>query len=288
MSTYGLDTLRVELSAFIDPETKQLYSSRKVKNLYAQIVGGALPKGKETERLNQMIKEYGDEFIIVKNLQSRLDNWSSYDSDWVGKAALSKNHVMLAMKTLDWKWFNILVWGMFDNLPEALRLLQRIKDVAKLFSKRMKSKGWSSNVGIFLHVYPDCEFNSFWCDLVDMEHLGPTYHHMKKKLLKIDDAIAVLQMEKMRTNAAAVKGVPIIRQRLNSLSNRINISRRGGVSVNALSQACIDSIRLRRMSKFSNIVMVLTSVIQIASGCDLFWGKCLLVHIFAGRHSFGG
>merc|ERR1711920_773850 len=106
---------------------------------------------------------------------------------------MSRNHRFLVTRNLFWGWFNVLVFGMLDNLQEAIDTLQRMREAALLYVQT--KEGWSSNVGLFFHVYSLSSVNSLHLHIVDMDQVGPTYDVIKHRNMCLDDVLNVLEEE---------------------------------------------------------------------------------------------
>ena len=72
--------------------------------------------------LQNYLGEFENDFVILHNEQKQAEMWNSNDPDWVGRASMSKNHVFLTVKDLDWRWFNTLTFGLSEeNVPDHER-----------------------------------------------------------------------------------------------------------------------------------------------------------------------
>ena len=66
--------------------------------------------------------------------------------------------------------------------------------------------GWSSNLGLFFHVYGHASVNALHLHLVDLDATGPTYDALSYKNLPLQAVLGVLRNE--LDLAAAVRAPP--------------------------------------------------------------------------------
>jgi hypothetical protein len=191
---FGIDQLLSELveQGYVDRESSKLTLGMQPFNIFARLAGGVQTQDSMTEE-NAMLGKFQEEFLLVCNRPENGDMWQSSDPAWLGKASMSKRHRFLTLRDLDWEWFNVLTFGLVSGPQKALRILNDMKAAAELWLKSQTD--WSDWVGLFLHVHAHSSVHSFHLHIVDMNHLGPTWDHLCHKNLKIDDAIAAIQLE---------------------------------------------------------------------------------------------
>merc|ERR1719401_2668552 len=120
---YGAHRLQKQLAeqGFIDEDGK-LTTSTKPFNVFARIAAGVMTQEpmKEDQR---MLGKFQQDFIVCCNRPECDEHWQCSDPTWLGKASMSKNHRFLVTRSLFWGWFNVLVFGMLNNLQEAIDML---------------------------------------------------------------------------------------------------------------------------------------------------------------------
>lgn len=190
---YGLYRLMGQLQelGFVDYQ-ERLTTTTKPFNVFARIAAGEL-KQENMVADQHFIGKHQDRFLVACNRPECDENWESADPAWLGKASMAKHHKFLTTKDLHWKWFNVLVFGMLDNMRESIEFLESMHEAAVMYVT--KKGGWPTNVGFFFHVYALSSVNSLHLHMVDMENCGPTYHKMEHKNLSIQDALHVLKQE---------------------------------------------------------------------------------------------
>ena len=119
--------------------------------------------------------------------------WDSSAPQWVGKAALSQRHVILTTTDLMWRKFNILLYGMFGDREQSLDFIREMKQCAEAYVKA--AGGWSSNVGMFFHVYGHTQVKCLQLNIIDLETVGPSFMALRHRNLSIDAVIAALEEE---------------------------------------------------------------------------------------------
>lgn len=190
---YGVERLKNQLieQGYVD-NSGMLTTGTKPFNVFVRIVCGAL-KQENMVSDQKLLGNFQSEFQVCCNRPECDEHWESFDPAWIGKASMSRNHRFMCVRSLSWMWFNVLVFGMFDNLTEAIKMLQALKDASLQYART--SEGWSDNVGLFFHVYPLCSVNSLHLHIVDLEHKGPTFNLLSRRNLPIDDVLEVLKEE---------------------------------------------------------------------------------------------
>lgn len=190
---YGVDRLQAQLmeQGYVD-NSGMLTTGTKPFNVFVRIVCGALAQENMVND-QKLLGKLQAEFQVCCNRPECDEHWESTDPAWLGKASMSRNHRFMCVRSLSWMWFNVLVFGMFDNLTESIKMLQALKDVSIQYARA--SEGWSDKVGLFFHVYPLCSVNSLHLHIVDMEYKGPTYDLICRRNLSIDDVLEVLKEE---------------------------------------------------------------------------------------------
>ena len=145
------------------------------------------------EANNLLPQELQDEFVVCFNRKENEEMWESDDPAWIGKASMSKRHVFITTKNISWQRFNVLVYGMFGDREDSLKMLHGMKRCAEAFVKTRDD--WSENVGMFLHVYGACSVNSMHLHVIDLDYTGPSYEAIHHRNLSIDDVITAIEKE---------------------------------------------------------------------------------------------
>lgn len=121
-------------------------------------------------------------YFIAKNKPEFDLHWNDFDDAWIGKASMSRFHQFLIPKSLDIKYFNALFFG-FD-LGRNIRTLESIRnainELIDMIDIATKYANYHSitNVGLFFHCYPFNSVHLLHMHILDMDHLGPTYHKL--------------------------------------------------------------------------------------------------------------
>mmetsp|Transcript_22298 Transcript_22298/g.45558 ORF Transcript_22298/g.45558 Transcript_22298/m.45558 type:complete len:126 (-) Transcript_22298:25-402(-) len=107
---------------------------------------------------------------------------------------MSQRHRFLTVRDLDWHWFNVLSIGINggEELHCAIARLEDLLATARAFAK---ADGWSSNVGLFFHIFPHNSVQSLHLHIVDLDATGPTYEALTYKNMPAEDVLAVLRAE---------------------------------------------------------------------------------------------
>merc|ERR1712054_277858 len=117
---------------------------------------------------------------------------------------MSKHHRFLIRRDLHWQWFNALVFGALEaasdseaaSLEKAVKETEVMIEAARTYAKNaITAQGWSPNIGLYFHVYGHNSVNSLHLHIVDLDHTGPTYEHIKHKNLPADAVLMGLRAE---------------------------------------------------------------------------------------------
>jgi len=108
---------------------------------------------------------------------------------------MSQRHRFMLVRDLSWTTFNVLAFGLGgeEELKAAIETLEAMEAAARLYAS--KKEGWSSNVGLFFHVYGHASVNALHLHMVDLDATGPTYDALSYKNLPLRTALAVLRQE---------------------------------------------------------------------------------------------
>ena len=70
-----------------------------------------------------------DTFMLACNRPECDENWEDASPTWLGRASMSQRHRFMLIKRLEWRWFNVLSFGMggTSDLAEAIDVLKRMK-----------------------------------------------------------------------------------------------------------------------------------------------------------------
>ena len=173
----------------------QLTTDIKPFNAFARIISGVMPQDRPEmmKKENSTLEEkFKDKYIIASNLEHRDLNWDSKDFEKIKEASMSKNHRFLLINDISWEWFNILIFGLNDNLGEAITILKEMKEVSEKYAR---NHNWSNNLGLFFHVYPLNSVQSLHLHMVDMDNLGTSYYNSIYKNLSLYIVLKVLEKE---------------------------------------------------------------------------------------------
>jgi len=195
----GTNHLREELvcSGFVDDASGQLTTGMRPFNIFARVAAGEMVQpGMADEQ--QFLGEFAKDFVVCSNLPANDAHWDSQESEWVGKASMSRRHRFLTTKNLKWHWFNVLSFGLSTKdggatAQEALEFVEAMKRAALTYVEH--ADGWSNQVGLFFHVFGHNSVNSLHMHILDMAHLGPTFWKYEYKNCPIDAIVKVLNEE---------------------------------------------------------------------------------------------
>jgi len=192
-------------SGYVDMVTGQLTTGDKPFNLFARCAAGAMQQlGMEAE--NEALGDFRDRFMICCNKPENDEHWDSEDPQWLGKASMSQRHRFLTTKNLHWQWFNALAFGMVapedggEDLANIITELQAMQTAALTYAAARK---WSTNVGLFVHVFGHNSVNSLHIHILDMDVLGPTGRKFEYKNTPFNDVLEVLKEEAAAKLSAA-------------------------------------------------------------------------------------
>ena len=190
----GVPNLRGKLTAegWVTPEGT-LSTGTTPFNPFARLVAGLLPM--PYGDLLQQVGISSSEFMVARNRPELAAAWASNDPAMVGKAGMSEHHEFLLLRDLWWETFNVLTFAA-QRTPgayaSAIDLLDRMEVTALEYARR---SGWSPNVGLFFHCYPQNSVQALHLHIVDWSRTGPTYDALDYKNLKLSDVRLVLQQE---------------------------------------------------------------------------------------------
>jgi len=197
----GIASLHEELRRFnfIEHDTHHLSTGTAPMNLFARIVAGKI-KQPLVESEQEWLGAWKERYQICCNMPDNDANWDSDDPDWVGRASMSMRHRFITTKNLHWQWFNALSFGLVPpedggvSLEDAIAELQDMKAAALFYASN--AHGWSSNVGLFFHVFGHNSVNSLHLHVLDMDHVGPTFKKLNYKNCPLDAVLKVLEEER--------------------------------------------------------------------------------------------
>ena len=168
----------------------KLTTGTKPFNVFARVMSGALVQPGMHEETAALGSE---RFMIACNRPENDEHWDSSDEEWVGKASMGERHRFMLVRDLSWSYFNVLTFGMEDDLQDAIQVLEDMESAAHQFAS--KTAGWSRNIGMYLHVYGHSSVNAFHLHLVDLDATGPTHDALDYKNLTLQSALEVLRAE---------------------------------------------------------------------------------------------
>lgn len=200
----GIASLYEELLRFniIEHSTGNLSTGTAPMNLFARIVVGKT-RQPQMDLEQEWLGPWQDHYQICCNRTDYDDHWDSEDPEWVGRASMAKRHRFLTTKRLHWQWFNALSFGLVPpedggvSLEESIAELQDMKAAALYYTSN--APGWSSNVGLFFHVFGHNSVNSLHLHVLDMDHVGPTFRKLNYKNCPLDAVLKILDEERVQS-----------------------------------------------------------------------------------------
>jgi hypothetical protein len=106
------DQLRAGWLAKTDDGVYSVSDADKPFNPFARLVTGKLTSTYKDLLQASGLGEYSHRFMVAKNRPELDAQWESKDSEWVGKASMSKHHQFLLLRSLEWTTFNVSTFGM--------------------------------------------------------------------------------------------------------------------------------------------------------------------------------
>merc|ERR1719229_357887 len=94
----------------------------------------------EMAEAQERLGPFQDRYLVARNRPECDEHWASENVAWVGKASMSKRHVMLLVKDLHWEWFNVLTFGFASGLERAIAVLEEMRKAALLWAT--STEGW--------------------------------------------------------------------------------------------------------------------------------------------------
>lgn len=199
----GSWALREELIAggWVDRQTSQLTTGFQPFNIFARCACGEQKQPDMEEEQAALGEAYRQRFQVCKNRADADEHWASEDPEWVGKASMARRHRFLTTKDLAWHWFNVLAFGFSEALDDsscpasaaaAVEVLEAMKAAALTYTAAM---GWSSQVGLFFHVFGHNSVNSLHLHIVDLSEVGPGFEKLSYKNCPLDAVLEVLREE---------------------------------------------------------------------------------------------
>jgi len=163
-------------------------------NVFARVASGVMVQpgmDKETARLGKA----SERFIIACNRPENDEHWESGEAEWVGKASMSKHHRFMLVRDLSWNLFNVIAFGMEgdSSLRKAVAMLEEMEAAARMYVAA--SEGWSSDIGLYFHMYGHSSVNSLHLHIVDVATKGPTFDALAYKNLPLTAVLQVLRAE---------------------------------------------------------------------------------------------
>jgi hypothetical protein len=137
--------------------------------------------------------EASKRFMIACNLPENDEHWASAEPEWVGKASMSERHRFMLVRDLSWDLFNVVTLGLQSSsrLREAVEMLEAMEAAAKVYAS--KTAGWSSDIGLYFHVYGHSSMNALHLHVVDLAATGPTFDALRYKNLPLQMVLEVLR-----------------------------------------------------------------------------------------------
>jgi len=179
-------------------EDGQLTTAEKPFNLFARCAAGCMEQpGMAEEQV--ALGSYQDRWMVCRNRPENDDNWDSEESEWLGRASMSRRHRFLTTKDLHWQWFNAVTFGIVPpemggvGSSEALDTVEEMKAAALTYCANVG--GWSDNIGLFFHVFGHNSVNSLHLHILDLQETGPTFNLYAYKNMPLDVVLKVLKEE---------------------------------------------------------------------------------------------
>lgn len=199
----GSQALREELmtGGWVDRQTSQLTTGLRPFNIFARCACGEQKQPDMEEEQAAVPHEYRSRFQVCKNRAENDEHWADEDPEWVGKASMARRHRFLTTKDLAWHWFNVLSFGFAEDnfsasslasASAAVEFIEAMKAVALAYAAAM---GWSSQVGLFFHVFGHNSVNSLHLHIVDLTEVGPGFEKLSYKNCPLDAVLEVLREE---------------------------------------------------------------------------------------------
>merc|ERR1719468_699052 len=76
---------------------------------------------------------------------------------------------------------------------EVVQDIEDMRTAAMLYATQMD--GWSTDIGLFFHVFGHCSVNSLHMHILDMSKCGPSYQKLSFKNCPVDNILKVLKEE---------------------------------------------------------------------------------------------
>ena len=164
------------------------------KCIFSKVLAGKIPQPDfQAAEQASLGEKLGSRYMIAANAPELDAHWNDGSEEWRGKASMSKRHRFLLIKPKAESsrcWFNVLVYGMHNNVKPAIEVLEEMKRAALQMTSTC---GWSNNIGLFLVMYGHTTCTSP-LHIVDLDCSGPSYEALRFKLLRLDDVIEVLRL----------------------------------------------------------------------------------------------
>jgi len=206
----GLDCIRTYLSA------KRLikgdvYDHKGPFNAHARYGNGMLTESSADNHViypKDLFKEdqealgkyggVGGEFVLARNLWDADHNWDKKKPGKNDLPSMSRRHRFLDIKNQNWKWFNVVAFGLDPkDLPVAIRILREAKDAAEAYVQdSRKEDRWNKEaVKHYVHCFGHNSVQSFHMHIVDTSETGDSYDLQQHKNLPVDAVLEVLEAE---------------------------------------------------------------------------------------------
>jgi len=218
----GIAAMLEELKSegFVESDGR-LSTNPEAGNVFARFAVGALVQpGMEKEQA--FLGEYQDRFFICSNKPASDEHWDSEDPEWVGKASMSRHHRFLTTRDLHWQWFNALLFGLVPpedggaGLSKAVDEVEAMEIAALAYAKA--SGHYSSNVGLFVHVFGNNSVNSLHIHIVDLDSVGPAFKHNARKNCPLGAVLDVMRQELLQdVPGSPARAVPPLRRHTREL-----------------------------------------------------------------------
>lgn len=190
----GAEFVSQELSraGLVDGEGR-LTIGDKPFNIFVRLAAGEGPPQPGMDREQKSLGDFEARFFVCRNRPENDEHWNSSGVEWLGKASMARRHRFLTTRRREWQWFNVLTFGMAGvRAADAIEELEAIRAAALTYAK---AEGWSERVGLFFHVFGHNSVNSLHLHVLDLDEVGPTFHHAEYKNCPIESVLQGLRVE---------------------------------------------------------------------------------------------
>jgi len=205
----GLECIRKYLSAkrLIKGE---VYDHQGNFNAHARYGAGLIKKSSEGNRTidpaklfaddQRALGDFGKDFVLARNLFEADQGWENKKPDKTKLPSMSKRHRFLDIRDQEWKWFNVVAFGLSDKPSDLQKGIEILKAGEQaifgtfLRDTRQEEDGWKK-VEIAFHALGHNSVPSLHMHIIDTSQTGKSYDLQKHKNLLLKFVIQVLEDE---------------------------------------------------------------------------------------------